>query len=101
MKRLKDMIHWQTTSGDKLTIGGVSITPQAQAIVWRGPFGGWAWNRPAAIVVEQGGQTKHLPIIDVTRLVQIGFVGLGLLFSLVSVIWMIQQRRKQHEQRIE
>ena len=97
MQRLKDIIHWQTTSGDRLTIGGISITPQAQAIVLRGPFGGWVWNRPAAIVVEQGGQTKRIPIVDVTRVAQIGFVGLGLLFSLVSIIWMIRQRRNQNE----
>jgi hypothetical protein len=97
MQRLKDMIHWQTTSGERFTIGGVSITPQAQALVLRGPFGGWVWNRPVAIVVEQGQQTKRMPIVDVTRRVQIGFMGLGLLFGLVSLIWMRQERRNKSE----
>lgn len=92
MKHLREIIHWQTTSGDKLTIGEVSITPQAQALVVRTPFGGWAWNRPVALVVEQAGHTQRLPIVDVTRWVQIGFMGLGLLFSLVSIIWMIRER---------
>ena len=97
MKRLKDIIYGQTTSGDRLTIGEVSITPQSQALIVRFPFGGWVWNRPSALVVEQGGQTKRMPIVDVTRMVQLGVVGLGLLFSLVSFILMIQQRRKQNE----
>ena len=97
MKRLKDIIYWQITSGDTLTIGEASITPQAQALIVRFPFGGWVWNRPAALVVEQGQQTKRMPIVDVTRMAQIGLVGLGLLFSLVSFILINQQRRKQNE----
>ena len=100
-KRLKEVMQWQTTSCDKLTIGVISITPQSRALILRWPFGGWVWNRPWAIVVEQGGQTKRIPIVDVTRMVQIGLVGLGLLFSLVSFILGIQQRRKQNESPIE
>lgn len=100
-KQLKEVIQWQTASGNKLTMGTVSITPQSQALIVRFPIGGWVWNRPWAIMVEQGEQTTHIPIVDVTRMVQIGFVGLGLLFSLVSIILVIQQRRKQNEESIE
>lgn len=93
MKGLRERIHWQSTVGDKLTIGGAAITPQAQALVVRTPFGGWVWNRPVAIVVEQGGSTKRIPIVDVTRIVQLSFMGLGLLLSLISIIRMIRERR--------
>lgn len=78
MKRPKDTFKWQTTSGDKVTVGDVTVTPQSQALTIRWPNGGLVWNRPGAILVERGEQTERIPIVDVTRIAQLGLLGLSL-----------------------
>ena len=97
MARLNEIIQWQTSAGDKITIGDTTLTPQSQALTLRWPKGGLIWNRPVAVVVEQGGQTKHIPIIDLTRVAQIMLLGLGLTFSVIAFLRSTQQRRKQNE----
>lgn len=48
----KGIIRWQTLSGEPITVGDVTITPQSQALIIRLPFGGLVWNRPVAVLVE-------------------------------------------------
>lgn len=83
MTRLKQLIQWESTWGDKITIGHTTITPQSQALMIRWPNGGFVWNRPIAILVERKGQTERIPIIDVTRLAQLQLWGFALLFAIV------------------
>lgn len=79
-------IEWQTRAGEAVTAGGVTVIPQAQALTVRLPFGGFVWNRPVAVLVQRGRQTERIPIIDMTRVVQVGLVGLGLVFSII--LWL-------------
>jgi len=55
-------------------------------LIIRGPYGGWGWNRPVAVQVEQANQpgtsATRIPIVDVTRLAQLGLLGLSLIFSI-------------------
>lgn len=95
MTQLKKIIQWQTMSGETITVGKAAITPQAQVLMlrlWR-PLGGWVWNRPVSVLVEQGGRTERLPIVDITRLVQLSLWGLGLIFSLITLFLSRRQRR--------
>jgi hypothetical protein len=73
----------QTVSGAPVTRGGLTVTPQAQVISLRLPVGGFAWNRPVAVLVEQGGEIRRLRIVDTTRLLQLGIAGLGLAFAML------------------
>jgi hypothetical protein len=94
------MAQWfqqQTISGNKSKIGNKVITPQAQLVTLRWPYGGLVWNRPAAVLVEQDEQTTRMPIIDVSRIFIWGFLGLGFIFALVTAFLSIQQRRKKNE----
>ena len=93
MSKLKDVVQWQTISGEEVTIGDVTLTPQSQALTLRWPNGGFVWNRPVAILVERGGQTERVPVVDVTRIAQLTLLGLGLVFSMVTVILSIWKRR--------
>ena len=93
MSKLKDVVQWQTISGEEVTIGDVTLTPQSQALTLRWPNGGFVWNRPVAILVERGGQTERVPVVDVTRIAQLTLLGLGLVFSMVTVILSIRKRR--------
>ncbi|MDH4137568.1 MAG: hypothetical protein OEW09_12775 [Anaerolineae bacterium] len=94
MKRPKDMFKWQTISGDKVTVGDVTVTPQSQALTIRWPNGGLVWNRPAAVLVERGEQTERIPIVDVTRIAQLGLLGLSLVFTTMAIVLSVRRRRE-------
>ncbi len=93
MSEFKDVLQWQTISGEEVTIGDVTLTPQSQALTLRWPNGGFVWNRPVAVLVERDGQTERVPVVDVTRIVQLALLGLGLVFFMVAVILSIRKRR--------
>lgn len=93
MSKFEDMVRWQTISGEQVTVGDVTLTPQSQALTLRWPNGGFVWNRPVAVLVERGGQTERVPVVDVTRIAQLTLLGLGLIFSMVTVILSIRKRR--------
>jgi hypothetical protein len=94
MKRSKEMFKWQTTSGDKVTVGEVTVTPQSQALTIRWPKGGLVWNRPAAVLVERGEQRERIPIVDVTRIAQLGLLGLSLVFTMMAIVLSVRRRRE-------
>lgn len=83
-----------TFSGDRVTIGGTTVTPQSQALTIRWPYGGFVWNRPVAVLVERDGRTERIPIVDVTHMAQIGLLALGLVFSLVTLVLSAQGRKE-------
>lgn len=87
----------QTTFGAPATAGDVTVTPEAKAITVRFPNAGFVWNRPVAILVERDGQTERIPIVDVTRMVQLGLFGLSFVLSIATLILSIRVRRNQSE----
>lgn len=97
MAKLKDIFQWQTISGDPKTIGDVTVTPQSQALTIRWPYGGLVWNRPVAVLVERGGETERIPVVDVTRIAQLGLLGLSLVCSIVIFALSARRRRERNE----
>jgi hypothetical protein len=101
MGRLTDIVTWQTTAGRQVTVGDITLTPQAQSLIIRWPYGGWVWTRPIAVQAVRndrpGQQAARLPIIDITRLVQVGLLALSLIFSIITLFLIIQQRRNRNE----
>jgi hypothetical protein len=93
------MAEWQklfrveTVSGAPVTIQGVTLTPQSQALSLRWPNGGFVWNRPLALLVEGDEGTERIPIVDVTLVAQVALVGLTLVFSIASLLLSMQRRR--------
>lgn len=97
MPKLKEIVEWQTVSGDRVTAGHVTLTPQSQALTLRWPNGGLVWNRPVAVLVERDGQSERIPIVDVTRLAQVGLLGLSVFFVLATLFRSNRRRRGQNE----
>ena len=97
--RLKDHIQVQTGVGQPVIAGDTSVTPQFQALIVRLPIGGFVWNRPTAILVEQGGQTKRIPIRDITRMTQLWLLAFSLALSIVSLIKFSQRKESGHDRR--
>jgi len=87
------LLQRQTLLGKEITAGDITVTPQAQALTLRWRGGGWVWNRPVAVLVERGGNAERIPILDVTRMAQVGLYWLGLCLTVLSLLVFTRQRR--------
>jgi len=79
-----------------VTVGGRTIVPEAQAVALNTPFGGFVWNRPTAVLVEQDGVAERVPILDVTRYALVAFWGLSAV--IVALAWLNGRRPNQLEE---
>lgn len=80
------VIESRFIAGEPIRIGRDQIITLTRSIRLRpfGSRGGLVWNRPsAAVVVEEDGTERVVPIRDVTRRLQILFLGAGLIGSLL------------------
>lgn len=87
------VLQWRTETGQPVTVGAVTVTPVARGVVARLPVGAVVWNRPVAVLIEQDGRSRRVPLLDITRIAQAGLLGLGLLAVLVGVV--ATARRKE------
>jgi hypothetical protein len=98
MGKVERPVRWETSHGDRVSVGELTVTPLSQALSVRWSHGGWLWNRPVGVLVERDGRTERIPIIDVTRAAQIGLYALGALFGVAGLaIWMGGRRRSDGE----
>ncbi len=96
--QFKDLIQWQKVAGQSVVINGLTLIPQSQALIVRLPFGAFVWHRPTALLVERNGQVEHHSIVDVTRTLQVGFVGLSMALTIGSfILFVLERRRKDHD----
>lgn len=95
MPSLRNFIQIETQTGEPLTVGETTITPQSQALIVRWPRGGFVWNRPIGVIVDRGGQTRHIPIVDVTRCATWSLAGLTLLFSVIIALVAARHRTQE------
>ncbi len=94
MAVLEQVVQMRTLSGAPVQVRTMTVTPQSQALTIRLPFGGLVWNRPVAILVARDGKVERIPIVDVTRQVQLALLALTLAFALTAGI---VNRRKESE----
>jgi hypothetical protein len=88
---LRDHIALQTLSGESFSAGGATVTPQAQAFSLRLPFGGVVYARPTSLLIEQNGERRLVPIVDVTRMVQVALAA-----AVVVMILAIGTSARRH-----
>lgn len=86
MTEHQKFIQYQTRSGQPFKTGSLTVTPRSRALVVRWPFGGWVWNRPVSVTFQEGEQVRRISIIDLTRLVQLGLLGLAAIFFVTGLI---------------
>ncbi len=86
MRRLTDHIQWRTMSGQPVVAHDLVVIPQSRALVLRLPHGFWVWNRPSGVRVEQRGRASDLPIVDLTRRIQLGLLGVGMVIAIVGAV---------------
>jgi hypothetical protein len=81
-----DLVAAPEASAESVTIHNVTVTAQSRALMVRLPKGGLVWNRPTAVLVEHDGQMRRVPIVDVTRILQVGLLGLAVLAAGASLL---------------
>lgn len=91
----RDAIQWQTLTGNPIASGDIILRPQSQALILKaGKNGGLVWNRPLAVLVERGGETERIPILDVTRAAQFAMLGLASVATMLIVVLIAVSGRK-------
>ncbi len=96
---LRPTLQVRTTQGRPIVVGERQIVPIARSIslaVGRpgGPVAaGYVLNRPVAVLETWHGQTRRIPIVDLTRLVQLAFLAAGVLLALAASRKRRQRRR--------
>jgi hypothetical protein len=82
MRSAFDIAWAQDVAAGPVTVGDVTVTPRSRALVVRLPRGGFVWNRPSTVLVERAGHVRRIKVWDVTRILQLGLLGLGLAIAL-------------------
>ena len=82
--QLGNVLSWETREGPVITAHGRTVTLEAQALRLETPFGGFVWNRPVAVQVDENGSLTRLPIVDVTRMALWAISGGTLLVMLIT-----------------
>jgi len=93
---LNPYVQIKTRASDPITVAGNKIVLVSRALVIQLPglHGGLVWNLPvAAGVTTSDGQERILPVRDITRLVQLGIVAIGLVAG--SLILMAYRRKPE------
>jgi len=83
----------ETLPGETIQAGRNKITPFSQAVnlILPGATGGLIWNRPVSVLVQEAdGSEQVLPVLDVTRIVQLALLGIGLAGGIL--LWLIKRR---------
>lgn len=83
---LRNLVSWQRIAGPALRINDLTLIPQSRALIIRFPSGAVIWHRPTAVQIERDGRTKALPVVDLTRILQVGIYSLGAIVIIACLI---------------
>jgi len=93
--KVGNLLQWERTAGEPVEIAGYTVTPESQALSVRFPFGGYVWNRPAAVLVNGEDGQERIAVVDVTRSAQLTLFAAAALFLVVG--WLLQHRPSQED----
>ena len=95
MANLNDFIQLKTVQGTAVHTPTCTLIPESQALTFRFPYGGFVWQRPTAVHIQEDNQTRRLPITDVTRIATWSLLGFSLLLPLLI---RVRKPRKNHHE---
>ena len=95
MARQGNLLRWQRSQGKPVKISDLTIIPEARSLVVRWPHGGYVWNQPVAMIVNRHGITRRLPIVDVTRRIELTLLSAPLVLA-VAGRYLQARKRSQH-----
>jgi hypothetical protein len=80
------MLRFRRAHGTPMTFSGITVTPEAQVVMWHGARSGFVWNCPSAVLVEQAGRKQRIPILNVNHLLQLLFLGMLVAVPLTQLL---------------
>lgn len=92
MSSWKPSVKWGTQTGQPINRPIGTITPISWALQVIFPNGGFVWNRPVALEIDQNGQVQRITIVDVTRITILVMAGLGLGVTLGAFLLTLARR---------
>jgi hypothetical protein len=100
---MKPFWIWRSHTNRTHQIGSQSITPVVHSIGLRWPGGGWLWQFPLAVEVEDedNGTQKRLPIPDPTRDVVWFLCALALIALFIAALTLRRSQRKIQDKRVQ
>jgi hypothetical protein len=92
MRSVMDVFGAREASAEPVAVDDVTVTPRSRGLVVRLPNSELVWSRPTAVLVEQDGQARRIPIVDLTRILQVGLLGLAVLATSASLLGSRRRR---------
>jgi hypothetical protein len=84
----------EETAGAGIQSGAVEIVPFSKSAGMVGNHGGWIWNRPSKFEIRNGEEVKLIPVINLTRLIQVILFTLSFLFSLIGLMSILRTQKR-------
>ena len=75
-----------TERASPIFVGDTTFVGLSQAVMIDLQFARFLWNRPIGVLVERAGRTRRVPVVDVTRLLQVAFYALTLGFLVARLL---------------
>ncbi len=97
MANFTDFVQLKTVQGTAVQTPHHTLIPESQALIIKFPYGGFVWQRPTAVLVQQGDHSRRLPITDITRLATWSVLAASLLLSLLLRLIFKQATDAQQE----
>jgi hypothetical protein len=92
---MSPLVAIETRAGEPIQAGDRILIPFTRSLRVQFPDrrGGLIWTSPASLLVNDGnGQEQVLPILDITRRIQLGLLGLCLSMLLM---WILPSRPRK------
>lgn len=92
---IRQWVQWETMNAPAIQHSGRTITPQSQAVTVRLPIPyqqsivGFVWNRPVAVLVQQGAEVTRIPIYNLNRLLIV--ILLGIFTPFLLALWFFSR----------
>jgi hypothetical protein len=72
---------------------GFNVVPESRAVQLSGKNWRWIWNRPSGVILKKGSEVQRVPIIDLTRIIQVILYGFSLIFVGLGFYNFLGKRR--------
>lgn len=69
---------------------GLTIRPEFSAVVIRFPYGGFVWNRPSGVIVDDGQAERRIAIVDPTRIIVLALAALAVGTEIAATVYRIK-----------
>lgn len=95
-------VAWQLRTGRPVEVEEITLTPVSRRLLLRWNGGGFVWQFPVAVLVEEEGEETHLPVPDVTRIAWLALVAATLMTLVILALLRAQdnaQKEKMDETR--